>query len=56
MKDGKEHGIVAALFFAWLTHIAYCYAKAKYILLVAGAVFFPAGIMHGLMIWLGNGW
>jgi len=41
------------VFFAWLTHIIACFKAAAYLLLVAGAIFFPIGILHGIAIWLG---
>jgi hypothetical protein len=52
-------GIVAnlALFvvlvFAWLTHVMFCIKTASWILLFIGAIGFPIGIVHGVMIWFG---
>lgn len=34
----------------WLTHIIYCFYTDSYGLLVAGAVLFPIGILHGVWI------
>jgi hypothetical protein len=33
-------------FFAWLTHIFTCFAHGMLGFLVAGAIFFPIGILH----------
>ena len=41
------------LFTAWLTHIAYCLDNGKVGFLLAGAFFFPIGIVHGVGIWFG---
>lgn len=38
---------------AWLTHVITCLSEASWGFLVAGAVFFPVGIVHGIGIWLG---
>jgi len=49
--------IAAAVFFAligaWLTHIIVSIATGKFMLLVAGALLFPIGIIHGIGIWFG---
>lgn len=37
----------------WLTHIVSCLAYGTWGFLVAGALFFPIGIIHGAGIWLG---
>ena len=41
---------------AWCTHIIVCLLEAKYLLLIAGALVFPVGIIHGIGIWLGVDW
>lgn len=38
---------------AWLTHIITCLGAAKWGFLIAGALFVPIGIIHGIGIWLG---
>ena len=38
-------------FIAWLTHIFTCFAQAMWGFLVAGAIFFPIGILHGFYLW-----
>ena len=40
---------------AWLTSIVFCAVNGVRPLLIAGAVFFPVGIVHGIGIWFG-GW
>ena len=40
-----------ACFLAWLTHIFYCFAHTLWGFLLAGALFFPIGILHGFFIW-----
>jgi hypothetical protein len=40
---------------AWLTSIVFCAANGLRPLLVADAVFFPIGIVHGVGVWFG-GW
>jgi len=45
-------GIIGVLStFAWLTHVFTCFAQAAWGFLLAGAVFFPIGILHGLYLW-----
>jgi len=38
---------------AWGTHIAYSIMVEKYLLLIAGAILPPIGMIHGVGIWLG---
>jgi hypothetical protein len=38
---------------AWFTHVIVCFKTASWGFLVAGAVFFPVGVIHGWLIWLG---
>jgi hypothetical protein len=40
---------------AWLTSIVFCAANGLTPLLVAAALFFPVGIVHGIGVWFG-GW
>ncbi len=40
---------------AWLTSIVFCAGNGMRPLLVAGAAFFPVGIVHGIGVWFG-GW
>jgi len=36
---------------AWFTHIFTCFAHAMWGFLVAGAIMFPIGILHGFYLW-----
>lgn len=59
---GNNKGIIAiailaiASIGAWLTHIIHCLIYAKYMLLIAGALIAPVGIIHGVGIWFGASW
>jgi hypothetical protein len=56
---GAGMGLIAALsfwlvFFAgWLTHLYVCFTEDRWGFLVAGALVFPIGIIHGWGRWLG---
>ena len=39
--------------FAWLTHLYVCFTDDRWGFLIAGAIFFPIGVIHGLGLWLG---
>ena len=40
---------------AWITHIATCLSTGAWGFLIAGAICFPIGIVHGIGIWF-NFW
>jgi hypothetical protein len=40
-----------ALTVAWFTHIITCFATEAWGFLIAGAIFFPVGIFHGIYLW-----
>lgn len=42
-----------ALFMAWMTHVVTTISSGAYVLLLVGALFFPVGIIHGIMVWFG---
>ena len=44
---------LAWLVLAWLTHVVTCITSAKWVFLLAGAIFFPIGCVHGTGIWFG---
>lgn len=46
-------GVVTLTFGAWLTHVITCLVAGSWGLLIAGAIMFPIGIIHGWLIWLG---
>jgi hypothetical protein len=47
--------VAAFCYSAWLTSIVFCAGNGMRPLLVAGAAFFPIGIVHGIGVWFG-GW
>lgn len=53
MSDGTLFGValVVAMIAAWLTHVFTCFITASWGFLIAGAIFFPIGILHGLYLW-----
>jgi hypothetical protein len=38
---------------AWSTHIYVCFNNGQWGFLVAGALFFPVAVIHGIGIWFG---
>jgi hypothetical protein len=38
---------------AWLTHVITTILREEWLLLIAGAVLAPVGVVHGVGIWLG---
>ena len=38
---------------AWITHAIVCLSAGKWGFLLAGAIFFPIGIIHGFGLWFG---
>ncbi len=40
---------------AWLTSIVFCSVNSLHPLLIAAALFFPIGVIHGIGVWFG-GW
>jgi hypothetical protein len=42
-----------SVFAAWLTHIVDCFQLHTWGLLIAGAIFFPVGVIHGAGVWFG---
>ena len=45
--------IYAWVVLAWLTHVIVCIGSSKWVFLLAGAVFFPIGCVHGTGYWFG---
>ena len=45
--------ILLTILAAWATHVITCLSTASWGFLIAGALFFPVGIVHGLGIWIG---
>lgn len=38
---------------AWFTHVIYCLFTGSWLLLIAGAIVVPIGVVHGLGLWGG---
>ena len=38
---------------AWITHVVHTIQAEEWLLLIAGAVFAPIGIVHGIGLWFG---
>lgn len=38
---------------AWLTHVIVCIKAGSWFFLIAGAIFAPVGVIHGVGIWFG---
>ena len=36
---------------AWFNHIITCFSDGLWGFLIAGAIFFPVGIIHGIWLW-----
>ena len=45
--------IFLILFAAWLQHLYTCFTEEAWGFLIAGAIFFPVAVIHGLGIWVG---
>lgn len=43
--------LFAGAFFAWLTHIVVCLSQGEWGFLIAGALFFPVAVVHGVGVW-----
>lgn len=37
--------------FAWFNHILTCFSEGLWGFLLAGAIMFPIGIIHGIWLW-----
>lgn len=44
---------IGAMLAAWITHIVICIQSQQWILLIAGAIAAPIGIVHGIGHWFG---
>lgn len=45
--------MLALLASGWLTHVITCITDDRWGMLLVGGLFFPIGIIHGWLIWLG---
>jgi len=46
-------GLIVAVVGGWLQHLYTCFTTEAWGFLIAGALFFPIGIIHGWGIWFG---
>lgn len=59
MRDADDATTIGCTLFmlvmgaAWATHVIVTIVRHEWLLLIAGAVAFPVGIIHGFGIWLG---
>lgn len=53
---GTTIGILSLVagFGIWLTHVIVCFAAGAWGFLIAGALFPPIAVVHGIAIWLGH--
>jgi len=45
--------VVLVMIASWFTHIIVCLKAASWGFLIAGAIFFPVAVVHGVGIWFG---
>lgn len=53
MENFLSVGLAVWVFLAWLTHVIVCISSSKWLFLLAGAIFFPVGCVHGTGVWFG---
>lgn len=62
IRIGEDHGTAAPLLVlsllavsigGWFTHIVVCLQDEKWGFLIAGAIFAPIGVIHGIGSWFG---
>lgn len=46
-------GLLIGTVAAWLTHVIVCIKTASWGFLIAGAIFAPVGVIHGIGCWFG---
>ena len=52
LKDKTMGYLISfACFAAWLTHVFTCFSQSLWGFLLAGAIMFPIGILHGFYLW-----
>lgn len=51
MSDFLAAVIIFIAMAAWFTHLFFCFAQSVWGFLIAGAIFFPIGILHGFYLW-----
>jgi len=53
MFQGCLIALLISMLPAWLTHIYVTITNEQWIFLLAGAICFPIGVVHGWGVWLG---
>ena len=53
MSDLLSILVVGWVVLAWLTHVVVSIKTASWLLLIAGAIVFPVGCVHGTGVWFG---
>lgn len=55
IKGNAAVALILAItcFGSWLTHVITCFSDERWGFLIAGALFFPIAIVHGIGIWFG---
>lgn len=48
--------VIITLLAAWTTNIIYCIFTNKMLMLIASAILFPVGMIHGIMLWFIGLW
>ena len=48
MRSFLGIGFLLLIFGSWLTHLYVCFTEEAWGFLIAGAIFFPIGIIHGM--------
>ncbi len=54
-KEGSSflnYLIMAVCFCGWSTHLWHCFSNKAWEFLIAGAIFYPIGVMHGFYLWI----
>lgn len=46
-------GVVLAVVASWITHVIVSIQTSSWLLLIAGALVFPVGCIHGIGVWFG---
>ncbi len=53
MSDFIPIALVITTVAAWFTHVVTAIQSEQWVFLLAGALFFPVGIIHGIGVWFG---
>lgn len=53
MEELLPYAMIIWVALAWLTHVVVSIKTASWFLLIAGAIVFPVGCIHGTGVWFG---